>query len=1232
MTRSSGTVQPFVVREEGEDSVTEADLPPSRPSLVRWSSSHPVRQDPLPRRFRRARVFQKFLPKSLRTSSSKINQNNIVDTGDDSNSAPNAAIPLEEDLVVHLNNAELNAGSPANLFITSRYNIITFLPKNLFEQARRVANSYFIFITALQFVPDVSPFPVYYITVAPLVFILGVVAIKEGYEDYLRHVSDAHVNNAKVTRLTSDGSGETVKSRELRVGEIIAVGRDEVCPADIVVLSVEHLPGSSSAGSPVCWVDTANLDGETRLKVRRAVDLRPFLNDLQRGEQPTQKDLTAVKTVITADAPNPYLEVFSGRMDAEDPHDSSAVALQRENMILRGATLRNTKQAWGVIVGAGKTTKLRMNQQLPQFKFSHLERKMNVTILLIIVVQTILCIVMASLEVSKMPLFRDQYGWDIASSTNGKEWIFSFMTWFILMSYLVPMALYVILEIGGKLVGGLYIYWDKAMYSRDGLNRPAIANTTSLVEELGSVEYVLSDKTGTLTDNEMRFSHCSTNKGIYEIDNSGALRSRNGSQKRVLPASASRASQDTDLVTLVKIMAACNTVEVELEEDIGGATEDSNRRSKGPELTYSGESPDEVALALTARDLGFVLKNRSPGSLQLEAEGVLRQYRILALLPFNSSRKRMGIILQEESISSGKPVSQKALIWYKGADNVMNELFGERFDLRSLNKQVHDLSKLGLRTLVMGSSEIDVTSELFLQFESEYQEAQVSMTSRDEQIGTAFELLEGMLRPVGCTGVEDKLSEGVEDALQSLIKAGIQVAVLTGDKTETAMSICTTCGLFRPGSTFHIITDSLESTIRVDLENALLSGHPSGVSDDDQNTANDLSTLESQTSKRSTGLDALVLSGECLRICLRDPELSKLLALVMDKCYTTVCTRMTPHQKASVTKLVRANFNKITLSIGDGANDVSMIREADVGVGIFGKEGSQAVNASDFAIHKFADLKRLLFVHGAGARLRIVNAARASLGVNIAFNLPQIAYGFVSAYSGQTIEVNYVLTFFNAVMTSPFLMAIAMFDRKLPVDALVSHPEFYDPYNVDFGLREFFVETCQAVWMAAWSMVAGFAFGMTWNRNGIAADLWSEGTAVTFVIVMSIMVSLMLRFHAFTWCHVVLSFIGFAIFILAIFGLAHVYINASFSPAQTDNGYILFYIGPTWFFWLTSFLAIFASVLPQLVLKNYTQLFMPDSMQIYAEACKYNKKDASTHPDVSTHPDALARSGSEANV
>lgn len=186
---------------------------------------------------------------------------------------------------------------------------------------------------------------------------------------------------------------------------------------------------------------------------------------------------------------------------------------------------------------------------------------------------------------------------------------------------------------------------------------------------------------------------------------------------------------------------------------------------------------------------------------------------------------------------------------------------------------------------------------------------------------------------------------------------------------------------------------------------------------------------------------AIVVDGEswinCFAYC---PDL---FLDLLHHCHTMVCCRMSPAQKAQVVRLVKRKLNKVCLSIGDGANDVSMIREANVGIGVQGKEGTQAVMASDYVIHQFKHLQRLLLVHGRFSHLRVAKIIYMSFFKNMAFNLPQFYFAFSNGFTGQTLFISALMSVFNPLFTDPFMLIMGFQEQDISASFAMKYPQVF---------------------------------------------------------------------------------------------------------------------------------------------------------------------------------------------
>lgn len=522
--------------------------------------------------------------------------------------------------------------------------------------------------------------------------------------------------------------------------------------------------------------------------------------------------------------------------------------------------------------------------------------------------------------------------------------------------------------------------WDLEMMSKrekpgsqtEFENVPMKASNTNLNEDLGRVDYVFSDKTGTITQNVMKLSNWYVNSEVYdEMANPGALRTayeqssgKNGSSS----SSKGSVGSSAELVLFLRALGLCHSA-------IPAHDEKTN------EIIFESQSPDEIALLKGARQNGveFVLRKKTTSKLVFW--GHEEEYAVLKTLEFTSDRKRMSVIVRT-------PDNQLHL-YCKGADNIIFE----RLERQSV--KVNEASKLaatesaleafavqGLRTLVIAYRTL--TEAEYEAFLTEYDEAEQAIEHRDDKIAAVCEKIEKGLVLLGSTAIEDKLQDEVPETIEFLLQCGIKVWVLTGDKRETAINI---------GMSSRVI--SAETRLCVIDE------------EDPKSVKTRIKTILKEMEEFPDRLYGLVVTGLSLGMIF-DLKKEKEFLEIGKRCRSVICCRVTPLQKALVVKLVQDNVKTVTLAIGDGANDVTMIQAANIGVGIVGREGSQASRAADYAFGEFRFLKRLLAVHGRYSYLRFSKLIYYSFYKNLALISVQWIFGFFNMWSA---SVGYFVCF-----------------------------------------------------------------------------------------------------------------------------------------------------------------------------------------------------------------------------
>uniref|UniRef100_A0A3Q1HA55 Phospholipid-transporting ATPase n=1 Tax=Anabas testudineus TaxID=64144 RepID=A0A3Q1HA55_ANATE len=634
-----------------------------------------------------------------------------------------------------------------NAIKTSKYNIFTFLPLNLFEQFRRLANAYFLFLFILQLIPQISSLS-WFTTAVPLILVLAITAVKDASDDINRHKSDNQVNNRRVNVLI-DGELRNEKWMNVQVGDIIKLENNQFVTADLLLLS------------SMCCIAVSHCLGFLVLTMSHWLRCEP---------------------------PNNRLDKFKGSLTL----DGQTYALDNDKVLLRGCTLRNTEWCFGLVIFGGPDTKLMQNSGKTTFKRTSIDHLMNVLVLCIFGFLASMCTVLAIgnaiWEVNEGSVFTVFLPRESGAGA-GLSAFLSFWSYVIILNTVVPISLYVSVEII-RLGNSFYIDWDRKMYYPKS-DTPAQARTTTLNEELGQIKYIFSDKTGTLTQNIMTFNKCSINGKAYGELFDFARQRVEITEVRdehcyLILADPKFVFHDHSLVETVRegnpeaqaffrLLALCHTVMPE--------------EKKEGELFYQAQSPDEGALVTAARNFGFVFRSRTPESITVIEMGKQVTYELLAVLDFNNVRKRMSVIVSSPE--------GKLTLFCKGADTIIYERLHPSCNklMEVTTGHLNEYAGDGLRTLVLAYKDLD--KGYMDEWKKRHHEASTAIDGREERLDELYEEIEKDMLLLGATAVEDKLQEGVPQTIEQLAKADIKIWVLTGDKQETAENIGYSCNMLR---------------------------------------------------------------------------------------------------------------------------------------------------------------------------------------------------------------------------------------------------------------------------------------------------------------------------------------------------------------------------------------------------------------------------------------------------
>uniref|UniRef100_A0A8C7QRL4 Phospholipid-transporting ATPase n=1 Tax=Oncorhynchus mykiss TaxID=8022 RepID=A0A8C7QRL4_ONCMY len=860
---------------------------------------------------------------------------------------------------------------------TTKYGVLTFLPRFLYEQIRRAANAFFLFIALMQQIPDVSPTG-RYTTLVPLIFILTVAGIKEIIEDYV----------SRTDTVLRNGAWQTIIWKQVAVGDIVKVTNGQHLPADMVIVS-------SSEPQAMCYTETSNLDGETNLKIRQGLPLTAGLQSLE--------ELMGLSGRLECEEPNRHLYDFTGTLRLDN---QNAVPLGPDQVLLRGAQLRNTQWVVGIIVYTGHDSKLMQNSTKAPLKRSNVERVTNVQILVLFCILLVMALVSSIGASIWNKQHTEEACWYLsrAGDISTNFW-YNLLTFIILYNNLIPISLLVTLEVV-KFTQALFINWDVEMYYAE-TDTPAMARTSNLNEELGQVKYLFSDKTGTLTCNVMHFKKCTIAGITYghfpdldvvrSIEDFSSLNSTEFDDPTLIQNIEENHPTSAQICEFLTMMAVCHTVVPEREED---------------QLIYQASSPDEGALVKGAKGLGFVFTARTPGSVIMEARGKEKSFELLNVLEFSSNRKRMSVVVRTPD--------GKLRLYCKGADNVIFERLTDSSQYKELTMaHLEQFATEGLRTLCF--TYVDLEEGVYQEWLKEYTRISTIIKDRAQKLEDCYELLEKDLLLLGATAIEDRLQAGVPETIATLMKADIKIWVLTGDKQETAINIGYSCRLVTHGMSLLIVNeDSLDAT------RATLTAHCMSLGDS-LGKENEL---------------ALIIDGQTLKYALSFELRQAFLDLALS-CKAVICCRVSPLQKSEIVDMVKKHVKAITLAIGDGANDVGMIQTAHVGVGISGNEGMQATNSSDYSIAQFSYLEKLLLVHGAWSYNRVTKCILYCFYKNVVLYIIELWFAFVNGFSGQILFERWCIGLYNVIFTALPPFTLGIFDRPCSQQNMLRFPQLY---------------------------------------------------------------------------------------------------------------------------------------------------------------------------------------------
>ena len=1067
--------------------------------------------------------------------------------------------------------AVINERSKSNAISTTKYTLLTWLPVSLGDQFKRVANVYFLVISILmligKYAPQIFQTPLDpWSTIVTFIFVLGVTCLKEGNEDMKRANNDRYANEKPIKIITFDKSGQKqvneVHCSEIKGGDIVYLeGPTMQVPVDMLLCITSNFDDGNQ-----CYIETANIDGETNLKLKNAPsELKALCPDGNINPQ-------LFDGKIEFEPPNKFIYNFIGAFHNKNAANKNGLPLGPENVLLRSSLFSNTDWAYGIALYTGQETKIQMNNRQAASKMSGIEKLANKAILLVFSAQCILCTITV-ISVYAMG-FDNQTSTSILGSyvypqgppsTTDKVLPLFIELWFIfflLFNNFIPISLYVTIEMI-NLGQGMLINKDENIYD-EALNCATQVRSSNLAQELGMVSNIFSDKTGTLTCNEMRFVKFIVDGQLFDVEHDG---------KTAKPAdclAGTHLPNTQKLHNFLQCLTTCHTV---IREKDG---------------TYRAESPDELALVEGAAKLNCSVKERGTVNMECELFGKDVKYSVLAINAFNSERKRMSVVLKADS--------GEYYMMCKGADNIMLPLCQmPAADQSGIQKSLLDLANMGLRTLCVGMKALSTpVAEAWL---AEYSKAAASMEGRAQKMDDCAATLELGMDLLGITAIEDRLQDEVPEVIASLADAGIVVWMLTGDKEETAINIGRSCELLLADTKLFMLVGF---NPRNDVKANKVAYHNKLKEIYDDIVANWIEGSTPQTTGYQTpdgGVISVVLVMDGPTFGFFDHEKPEQIKwfLHIGKCVRSVIAcRLTPNQKESVVHLIKTNtVPKATcLAIGDGANDVSMILEGDVGVGIFGKEGRQAANNADFAIGQFKFLKRLLLVHGRWNYVRQAKAFLYSLHKNAVITFMLFWYTYLTSVSGTSPFQSWVYSGYNLILGLPAVF-YGILDRDLSADFVLANPQTYAS-----GKNNVYLSGSVVLgWMAnaiSYALILNAIFYYALAPTFATYGIYQFGTIAFTGLVMAMQMKLIFMHHQWAYPQ-------FGLMSISIVGMFFFYWVVQYWTFDTFYGSINYLYGNS-IFWVYGMITVPIIIAVFEAIVYYGRMFFsPSQEMLYRE-------------------------------
>ena len=900
--------------------------------------------------------------------------------------------------------------------------------------------------------------------------------------DYISiYINDYKVNN-QIAHIYDNEQRKFIDTtwKEIKVGQIIKILKDEVVPADIILLeSMDH--------KHQCYLDNSSINGNFDM-----FTIKKACNDTNAPNMKVMKFVEYVKNIkgiLKYEEPNSNMNSFNGRLKLESFPRASGI--NQENFVMRGSTIKNVRYIYGLVVYTGMETKMMMTlkyteenenkggyseftygntNQVKKNQFNRviikkdnefIRQSLKGTQYWIISVYVIILVVVLLMGVhkgvylflSKEEAYADYlfYSFKKGDKDNSLYEIFIGITRAVLTFHIfMPFNWFGLIEISYYILS-CFAEWDENI-KRNKDEKVEIINSESLAN-FGQVRHIVTDKTGTLTKRKFDLKLCSIHGKIYSFqfddirDDSFIFQVKENdiNELEILKEAKSNSKFSPLIKEFIESLSLCHSVKVSHYNTVNNNVPSNNPNNQNnkqnigkengntikiEERDFASAYCEEVATFKILKKFGYQLIKSKGNKIQLKVNDKNKFYKIVGHNKYNKSRKKMSIVIRKSS-GNGSVMLCKANDM--SAFDLINPEEKNFPEIEKSKKQIKELSKYGFRYFILLKREL--TEEETENFANKYKSAENYVVKSDEHLNNLAIEYEKDLSFLGIIFFEEKIDPDLKYSISRLSGAGIKVWIASGDKKENVLSMGRALDLYDPKSIMGDFSDKdkpedLDIKMSTLLMQFLFPNDKINKMKTRTGANVDVKSMKAGNSKDLT----ILISGNCFtRIC-KDQRNYQSLATLLSYCTYLLAYQFSPNNKLVLCQMIKnyCSKNSRLLAAGDGFNDFSMLREADLSVGILSREILQVRNTCDVIVTNFSQIVDLILVHGTWNYKKILKIALLSFYMHFLLLIPKLFYlnenynGF-AFYDGK----NLIFTL-NVLVLNLFILLMITFD--VPVE------------------------------------------------------------------------------------------------------------------------------------------------------------------------------------------------------